>query len=98
MLCGESQWIKFAYAVLVFLFIVFAIVAGSIIYMKIYNDAYEDKDKYKTLIKIGTTYNEMNRAILKEVSMTQTPTTTTTPIKTTIIKTTIKTENKVNTR
>lgn len=66
---GESQWIKFAYAVLVFLFIVFAIVAGSIIYMKIYNDAYEDKEKYKTLIKIGTTYNEINRAILKEVSM-----------------------------
>lgn len=65
----ESQWIKFAYAVLVFLFIVFAIVAGSIIYMKIYNDAYEDKEKYKTLIKIGTTYNEINRAILKEVSM-----------------------------
>lgn len=65
----ESQWIKFAYAVLVFLFIVFAIVAGSIIYMKIYNDAYEDKEKYKTLIKIGATYNEINRAILKEVSM-----------------------------
>ena len=65
----ESQWIKFAYAVLVFLFIVFAIVAGSIIYMKIYNDAYEDKEKYKTLIKIGTTYNEINKAILKEVSM-----------------------------
>lgn len=65
----ESQWIKFAYAVLVFLFIVFAIVAGSIIYMKIYNDAYEDKEKYKILMKIGTTYNEINRAILKEVSM-----------------------------
>ena len=66
---NESQWIKFAYAVLVFLFIVFAIVAGSIIYMKIYNDAYEDKDKYKTLIKIGTTENEINRAVLKEVSI-----------------------------
>ena len=66
---GESQWIKFAYAVLVFLFIVFAIVAGSIIYMKIYNDAYEDKEKYKTLIKIGTTESEINRAVLKEVSM-----------------------------
>ena len=37
--------------------------------MKIYNDAYEDKEKYKTLIKIGTTYNEINRAVLKEVSM-----------------------------
>ena len=66
---NESQWIKFAYAVLVFLFIVFAIVAGSIIYMKIYSDAYEDKEKYKTLIKIGTTENEINRAVLKEVSI-----------------------------
>ncbi len=42
---------KFAYVVLVFLFLVFAIVAGSIIYMKIYSDAYEDKEKYKILLK-----------------------------------------------
>lgn len=66
---NESQWIKFAYAVLVFLFIVFVIVTGSIVYMKIYNDAYEDKEKYKTLIKIGTTEEEINKAILKEVAM-----------------------------
>lgn len=39
----------------------------------------------------------LNKLILKEVAMTQTPaTTTTTPKKTTIIKTTIKTETKVN--
>lgn len=66
---NESQWIKFAYAVLVFLFIVFVIVTGSIVYMKIYNDAYEDKEKYKTLIKIGTTEEEINKAIIKEVAM-----------------------------
>ena len=64
---NESQWMKFAYAVLVFLFIVFAIIAGSIIYMKIYSDAYEDKEKYTTLIKIGATENEINRAVFKEV-------------------------------
>ncbi|MCC0630649.1 MULTISPECIES: FtsX-like permease family protein [unclassified Clostridioides] len=66
---NEGQWMKFAYVVLVFLFLVFAIVAGSIIYMKIYNDAYEDKDKYKILLKIGTTEKEINRAILKEVAI-----------------------------
>lgn len=66
---NESQWIKFAYAVLVFLFIVFVIVTGSIVYMKIYNDAYEDKEKYKTLIKIGTTEEEINKAIIKEVAI-----------------------------
>lgn len=60
---------KFAYVVLVFLFLVFAIVAGSIIYMKIYSDAYEDKEKYKILLKIGTTEKDINRAILKEVAM-----------------------------
>lgn len=66
---SEGLWMKFAYAVLVFLFIVFAIVAGSIVYMKIYSDAYEDKDKYKTLLKVGTTEKEINRAIIKEVSI-----------------------------
>ncbi|MDX5716180.1 FtsX-like permease family protein, partial [Clostridioides difficile] len=53
----------------VFLFLVFAIVAGSIIYMKIYSDAYEDKEKYKILLKIGTTEKDINRAILKEVAI-----------------------------
>ena len=47
-------------------------------------------------IKKDALNQSLNKLILKEVSMTQTPTTTTTPIKTTIIKTTIKTENKVN--
>lgn len=63
----ESQWMKFAYAVLVFLFIVFVMVAGSIIYMKIYSDAYEDKDKYDILMKIGATEKEINKTIVKEV-------------------------------
>ncbi len=66
---NEGQWMKFAYVVLVFLFLVFAIVAGSIIYMKIYSDAYEDKDKYKILLKIGTTEKDINIAILKEVAI-----------------------------
>ncbi|MCC3866392.1 ABC transporter permease [Terrisporobacter petrolearius] len=66
---NESQWIKFAYAVLVFLFIVFVIVSGSIIYMKIYSDAFEDKDKYETLMKIGATEKEINKAIFKEVAI-----------------------------
>lgn len=66
---NESQWMKFAYVVLVFLFLVFTLVAGSIIYMKIYSDAYEDRDKYKTLLKIGTTEKEINKAVLKEVAI-----------------------------
>lgn len=66
---NEGQWMKFAYVVLVFLFLVFALVAGSIIYMKIYSDAHEDKDKYKILLKIGTTEKDINRAILKEVAI-----------------------------
>jgi putative ABC transport system permease protein len=64
---NESQWMKFAYSVLVFLFIVFVMVAGSIIYMKIYSDAYEDKDKYNILMKIGATEKEINKTIVKEV-------------------------------
>ncbi|EQF23166.1 ftsX-like permease family protein [Clostridioides difficile CD160] len=66
---NEGRWMKFAYVVLVFLFLVFVLVAGSIIYMKIYSDAYEDKGKYKILLKIGTTEKDINRAILKEVAI-----------------------------
>lgn len=65
----DALWLKFAYAVLVFLFIVFVMVAGSIIYMKIYNDAYDDKNKYDILLKIGASKTEIKRSIVKEVSI-----------------------------
>lgn len=63
------KWMKFAYAIGGFLFLVFILASGSIIYMKIYNDASEDKEKYNMLIKIGIAREYINKAIKREVKL-----------------------------
>ena len=65
----KISWLKFVYAVGSFLFLVVMIATGSIIYMKIYHDSSEDKAKYQTLLKIGATKEDLNRVIIKEVSL-----------------------------
>ncbi|WP_370772997.1 hypothetical protein [Clostridium sp.] len=37
--------------------------------MKIYSDANEDKEKYNTLLKIGTNKKDISKVINKEVMM-----------------------------
>lgn len=65
---NSIKWTKFVYAIGVFLFFVFMLCTGSIIYMKIYNDAHEDKDKYSILLKIGADQREISNSIRKEVT------------------------------
>lgn len=72
--CGvyETQkfsWLKVIYAVMAFLFIVFILAEASIIYIKIYGDANEDKVKYKILKNIGASTKELSRSINKEIAM-----------------------------
>ena len=52
-----------------FLFLVFVLAEASIIYIKIYSDASEDKDKYKILKDIGASKKDLGKAIRKEVML-----------------------------
>lgn len=61
------EWIKIVYAIGSFLFLVFVLAEASIIYIKIYSDATEDKDKYKILKNIGASKKDLQKAIRKEV-------------------------------
>ena len=63
------SWLKIVYAIGAFLFLVFILADGSIIYMKIYSDANEDKEKYSTLLKIGADKKDISKVINKEVMM-----------------------------
>lgn len=68
----ESQkisWLKIVYAIGAFLFLVFILAEASIVYIKIYSDANEDKDKYKILLDIGVSREELNKSIRKEISL-----------------------------
>lgn len=63
------EWLKLVYAIGAFLFLVFVLAEASIIYIKVYSDATEDKDKYKILKNIGASKKDLGKAIRKEVSL-----------------------------
>ena len=66
---SSIDWMKIVYAIGTFLFLVFIFAEASIIYIKIYSDAREDKDKYKILLNIGASNEEIRRSINKEVTL-----------------------------
>ena len=63
------EWVKFVYAIGGFLFLVMVLAEASIIYIKIYSDANEDKQKYKTLLSIGASKKDIGKAISREVAL-----------------------------
>lgn len=65
----KVEWLKLIYAIGAFLFLVFVLSEASIIYIKVYSDATEDKDKYKILKNIGASKKDLGKAIRKEVTL-----------------------------
>lgn len=63
------EWVKFVYAIGGFLFLVMVLAEASIIYIKIYSDANEDKQKYKTLLNIGASKKDISKSISREVAL-----------------------------
>lgn len=52
-----------------FLALVFIVATGSIIHFKVLSEAYMDKEKYKILVKIGMTEEELKKTISKQVAI-----------------------------
>ena len=65
----KVEWVKFIYAIGGFLFLVMALAEASIIYIKVYSDANEDKQKYQTLLKIGASKKDISKSIIREVEL-----------------------------
>jgi putative ABC transport system permease protein len=64
----ELQWVRILYSLCIFMFLVFILASGSIIFMKIYNDAFEEKERYQILQKIGISKKTLKLSIAKELS------------------------------
>ena len=60
----EASWIQIIYLVCIFMFMVFILASGSIIFVKIYNDAFEERERYAILDKIGVG----SRTVKKEIA------------------------------
>ena len=44
----QDSWIRVMYSLCIFMFVTLVLAAGSIIFLKIGNEVYEDKERYKT--------------------------------------------------
>lgn len=63
----ENAWIKILFSVSFFVFMVFVFASGCILFMKIYNDAFEERERYRVLSKLGISQKTLNKAIANEL-------------------------------
>lgn len=64
---NEIEWLKILYAVAIFMFMVFVLASGSVLFMKLYNDAFEEKERYAVLRKLGLDSVALGRAVANEL-------------------------------
>lgn len=67
---NEDSYIRVAYSICVFMFVTLILAAGSIIFLKVGNDAREDRERYTILKKIGISEKVLWRSAGKELSFT----------------------------
>lgn len=66
---SDIAWIKVLYTICIFMFLVFVLAGGSIVFMKLYNDALEEKERYQILRKIGVSEKTLKKSIVCELFM-----------------------------
>lgn len=64
---SDIEWIKILYSVCIFMFMVFVLASGSILFMKLFNDAFEDKGRYEILSKLGVDQRTLKKSIANEL-------------------------------
>lgn len=65
----DEDWIKVLYSICIFMFLVFILSSGSIMFMKLYNDAFEEKERYLVLQKMGYDDKILRKSIASELGM-----------------------------
>ena len=66
-LYSDIAWVRVTYSICIFLFIVFILASGSIIFMKVSNEAYEDRERYQILRKMGISNRVLSKSIKNEI-------------------------------
>lgn len=64
---NEDSYIRVTYSLCLFMFVTLMLAAGSIIFLKIDNEAHEDRERYEILEKIGISRKILGRAVGKEI-------------------------------
>ncbi len=66
---SDIDWIKVLYSLAVFLFLVFIFSSGCILFMRQYNDAFEEVSRYQVLQKIGISQGTLKKSIAWELGI-----------------------------
>lgn len=66
---NDIEWIKALYSLCVFMFMVFLVASGCIMFMKLYNDAFEEKERYLVMRKLGYEEKVLKKSIAKELGV-----------------------------
>lgn len=64
---GDIAWVRVLYSICIFLFLVFILASASIIFMKLNNESFEDKERYKVLKKLGISNKSLAKSIKNEI-------------------------------
>ena len=64
---NEGEWIKSLHSLCIFMFLVFIMASGCIMFMKLYNDSFEEIQRYTVLRKLGFSTGTLSASIAHEL-------------------------------
>lgn len=64
---NDLDWVKMLHALCICMFMVFVVASGCIMFMKLYNDSYEEKERYLVLRKLGFSPGVLSASIAREL-------------------------------
>ncbi len=64
---NELDWVKVLHSLCIFMFLVFIVACGCIMFMKIYNDSFEERERYLVLKKLGFPAGTLAASIAHEL-------------------------------
>lgn len=64
---NDLDWVKVLHSLCIFMFLVFIVACGCIMFMKLYNDSFEEKERYLVLKKLGFSTKSLSASIAHEL-------------------------------
>lgn len=64
---NDLDWVRMLHALCICMFMVFVVASGCIMFMKLYNDSYEEKERYLVLRKLGFSPGVLSASIAREL-------------------------------
>lgn len=64
---NDMEWIRVLHALCIFMFLVFIVAGGCVMFMKLCNDSYEERERYLVLKKLGISPRTLSASIAHEL-------------------------------